>query len=191
MPADQLSDTFAALADPTRREILGRLAEGEATVNELAEPFPGHTQAVSRHLKVLEHAGLISAAARRGRADASRRADEETPPSGSSRYGLFWERASTASPIACAVIIAHELDIRIRAPSTHRPRSCGAEWTEPERFADWFGGPRPRCRSPSVTMDVRPGGALARDDVRRRRPPRAPVGRRVPRGAAASRLTSR
>ena len=60
MPVDQLSDTFSALADPTRRAILGRLAEGEATVNELAEPFPISTQAVSKHLKVLEHAGLIT-----------------------------------------------------------------------------------------------------------------------------------
>ena len=57
MATDQLTDTFAALADPTRRAILGRLAEGEATVNELAEPFPISTQAVSHHLKVLERAG--------------------------------------------------------------------------------------------------------------------------------------
>ncbi|HEY6692027.1 MAG TPA: metalloregulator ArsR/SmtB family transcription factor [Solirubrobacteraceae bacterium] len=57
---DQLSTTFAALADPTRRAILARLARGEATVNELAEPFPISTQAVSKHLKVLERAGLIA-----------------------------------------------------------------------------------------------------------------------------------
>ena len=60
MTTDQLSTTFAALADPTRRAILARLAEGEATVNELAEPFPISLQAVSRHLKVLEQAGLIA-----------------------------------------------------------------------------------------------------------------------------------
>jgi DNA-binding transcriptional ArsR family regulator len=58
--ADQLSSTFAALADPTRRAILARLADGEATVNELAEPFPITLQAVSKHLKVLERAGLIA-----------------------------------------------------------------------------------------------------------------------------------
>lgn len=57
---DQLSVTFAALADPTRREILARLADGEATVNELAEPFSISLQAVSKHLKVLERAGLIT-----------------------------------------------------------------------------------------------------------------------------------
>ena len=60
MTVDQLSNTFAALADPTRRAILGRLAEGEATVNELAEPFPITVQAVSKHLQVLERAGLIT-----------------------------------------------------------------------------------------------------------------------------------
>jgi DNA-binding transcriptional ArsR family regulator len=57
---DQLSRTFAALADPTRRQILARLAEKEATVNELAEPFPVSVQAISKHLKVLERAGLIT-----------------------------------------------------------------------------------------------------------------------------------
>jgi DNA-binding transcriptional ArsR family regulator len=60
MAVDQLSTTFAALADPTRRAILARLAEGEATVNELARPFPVSLQAVSKHLKVLERAGLIA-----------------------------------------------------------------------------------------------------------------------------------
>lgn len=60
MPTDQLSVTFAALADPTRRAILARLAEGEATVNELAEPFSVTLPAISRHLKVLEAAGLIA-----------------------------------------------------------------------------------------------------------------------------------
>jgi DNA-binding transcriptional ArsR family regulator len=60
MPTDHLSDTFAALADPTRRAILGRLAEGDATVNELAAPFSMSQPAISRHLKVLERAGLIT-----------------------------------------------------------------------------------------------------------------------------------
>jgi DNA-binding transcriptional ArsR family regulator len=59
MPTDHLSLTFAALADPTRRSILTRLADGEATVRELAEPFAISLPAISRHLKVLEGAGLI------------------------------------------------------------------------------------------------------------------------------------
>jgi DNA-binding transcriptional ArsR family regulator len=60
MPTDQLTATFAALADPTRRAILARLAEGDATVTQLAEPFPLTLPAISRHLKVLESARLIS-----------------------------------------------------------------------------------------------------------------------------------
>jgi DNA-binding transcriptional ArsR family regulator len=60
MAVDELTHTFAALADPTRRAILARLAESEATVKELAEPFPISVQAVSKHLKVLERAGLIT-----------------------------------------------------------------------------------------------------------------------------------
>ena len=67
-PSDRLDATFAALADPTRRAILARLATGEASVTELAEPFAMSQPAISKHLKVLEHAGLIS----RGR-DAQRR----------------------------------------------------------------------------------------------------------------------
>jgi DNA-binding transcriptional ArsR family regulator len=61
---DELSATFAALADPTRRAILERLSSGEATVGELAAPFPITLQAVSKHLRVLERAGLVE----RGRA---------------------------------------------------------------------------------------------------------------------------
>ena len=60
MHADELDRTFAALADPTRRSILTRLAEGEATVGELAAPFSISRPAITRHLKVLEGAGLIA-----------------------------------------------------------------------------------------------------------------------------------
>jgi DNA-binding transcriptional ArsR family regulator len=60
MSEDGLSSTFAALADPTRRAILARLAQGESTVGELAEPFAMSLPAVSKHLKVLERAGLIT-----------------------------------------------------------------------------------------------------------------------------------
>jgi DNA-binding transcriptional ArsR family regulator len=68
MTADGLSKVFAALADPTRRDIVARLARGDATVGQLAEPYDMSLQAVSKHLKVLEDAGLVS----RGR-DAQRR----------------------------------------------------------------------------------------------------------------------
>src|SRR5580692_280420 len=68
MRVDHLDATFAALADPTRRAILARLAQGEANVTELARPFDMSQPAISRHLKVLEHAGLVS----RGRDAQSR-----------------------------------------------------------------------------------------------------------------------
>lgn len=68
MPADQLSRAFSALADPTRRDMVARLADGDATVKELAEPYDVTVQAVSKHLKVLEDAGLVSR-----RRDAQRR----------------------------------------------------------------------------------------------------------------------
>src|SRR5918994_553990 len=92
MPIDQLSLTFAALADPTRRRILARLAEGEATVTELAEPFPITVQAVSQHLKVLEEAGLIT----RGRRAQLRPARIEGDRLGDAaewigRYRRFWD----------------------------------------------------------------------------------------------------
>jgi DNA-binding transcriptional ArsR family regulator len=74
LAAEELSRTFAALADPTRRAILERLALGDATVNELAEPFALTQQAISKHLKVLERAGLIS----RSRAAQSRPCQLET-----------------------------------------------------------------------------------------------------------------
>jgi DNA-binding transcriptional ArsR family regulator len=92
MAADRLDATFAALADPTRRAILARLASGQASVSELAEPFAMSQPAISRHLKVLERAGLIS----RGR-DAQRRPRRlEAKPLAEAtewleRYRRFWE----------------------------------------------------------------------------------------------------
>jgi len=91
MPIDQLSTTFAALADPTRRAILARLALGDATVNQLAEPFPVSLQAVSKHLKVLERAGLVT----RGRAAQHRPARLRAQPLGDAddwleHYRAFW-----------------------------------------------------------------------------------------------------
>jgi DNA-binding transcriptional ArsR family regulator len=92
LAVDQLSSTFAALADPTRRAILGRLADGDATVTELAEPFPITVQAVSQHLKVLEHAGLIT----RGRTAQLRPSRLQAAPLKEAvawleEYRRFWE----------------------------------------------------------------------------------------------------
>jgi DNA-binding transcriptional ArsR family regulator len=91
MAVDQLSETLSALADPTRREILERLTEGEATVGELAEPLPMTVQAVSKHLKVLEHAGLIT----RGRTGQLRPSRLEAAPLHEvagwlGKYAPFW-----------------------------------------------------------------------------------------------------
>jgi DNA-binding transcriptional ArsR family regulator len=91
---DELTRTFAALADPTRRAILERLAAGDATVKELAEPFPITVQAVSRHLQVLERAGLIT----RGRKAQLRPSHLVAAPLGSAsgwldQYRSFWEES--------------------------------------------------------------------------------------------------
>lgn len=91
---DHLSQTFTALADPTRRAILARLSTGEATVNELAAPFDISLPAISRHLKVLESAGLIS----RGREAQWRPCRLETEPLKElagwvERYRKFWDKS--------------------------------------------------------------------------------------------------
>src|SRR6267142_2545135 len=122
MPVDELTSTFAALADPTRRAILTRLAQGEASVNELAEPFPISVQAVSKHLKVLERAGLIT----RGRSAQLRPSRIQGAP--------------------------------LHAAADSREQ-VWKEWTEPEAFADWFGGAESEVPLSSVSMDVRPGGS--------------------------------
>jgi DNA-binding transcriptional ArsR family regulator len=94
MDEDRLNDTFAALADPTRRAILARLMGGEATVTELAEPFAMTLPAVSKHLKVLQKAGLIT----RGREAQWRPCRLEADPLREvadwlDGYRRFWERS--------------------------------------------------------------------------------------------------
>ena len=94
MTTDRLSLVFGALADPTRRAILTRLADGEATVADLAEPFDMSQPAISRHLKVLENAGLISrtrrATARLSRLQAGPLRDVTT---WLARYQRFWDES--------------------------------------------------------------------------------------------------
>src|SRR5580704_7646962 len=94
MPPDQLSATFAALADPTRRAILARLASGEASVTQLAEPFAMSMPAISKHLKVLERAKLIA----RGREAQWRPCRLEAGPLRDvsdwvEHYRHFWEQS--------------------------------------------------------------------------------------------------
>src|SRR5690606_7809611 len=92
---ESLNLVFAALADPTRRAILARLAQGEATVNELAEPFDMSLPAVSKHLKVLEGAGLV-ARGREGQRRPARLEPEalETASRWIERYRRMWEERS-------------------------------------------------------------------------------------------------
>jgi DNA-binding transcriptional ArsR family regulator len=94
MATDQLSTTFAALADPTRRAILARLLDGEATVKELSAPFSMSGPAVSKHLRVLERAGLIT----RGREAQWRPCRLEGAPlkevaEWAERYRDFWDKS--------------------------------------------------------------------------------------------------
>jgi len=94
MPADRLSAVFGALADPTRRAILAQLTEGDANVAELAAPFHVSQPAISRHLKVLEHAGLIS----RNRRATARLSHLEAQPLREAtewlaRYREYWEES--------------------------------------------------------------------------------------------------
>jgi DNA-binding transcriptional ArsR family regulator len=95
--SDRLDATFAALADPTRRAILARLAQGNASVAELAEPFAMSQPAISKHLKVLENAGLITTqqdAQRRPRKIEGARLGEAT--AWLEQYRQFWERRYSA-----------------------------------------------------------------------------------------------
>jgi DNA-binding transcriptional ArsR family regulator len=106
---DRLNTTFAALTDPTRREILARLAEGDATVNELAQRFPITVQAVSKHLGVLERAGLIT----RGRSAQQRPSRLRAEPLKEAvdwlgSYQQFWEAGFD------------RLDERVRAKQNQR-----------------------------------------------------------------------
>ena len=94
MPTDPLSATFFALADPTRRAILERLTSGEASVTELAAPFAMSLPAISKHLKVLERAGLIT----RGRSAQLRPSRLQGAPLGEAvawleRYRRFWQES--------------------------------------------------------------------------------------------------
>jgi DNA-binding transcriptional ArsR family regulator len=121
--SDRLDATFAALADPTRRAILARLASGEASVTELAQPFDMSQPAISKHLKVLEHAGLIS----RGR-DAQRRPCRiEAGPLAEANgwleeYRRFWEASYQRLDGLLAQLGRQERKANKGAPRRRPPR---------------------------------------------------------------------
>jgi DNA-binding transcriptional ArsR family regulator len=123
MTRDPLSATFAALADPTRRAILARLASGEATVTDLARPFDMSGPAISKHLKVLEGAGLIA----RGR-DAQWRPCRIEPAALKvvddwlERYRRFWEQSLDRLDAYLHEVQAAEKDKATKARKPKRPR---------------------------------------------------------------------
>ena len=123
-PEDPLSLVFAALADPTRRAMLARLAEGDATVTELAEPFPISMPAISRHLKVLEHAGLISRSRsgqwRSSTLEASR-LKEATD--WMERYRVFWDASLDR-------LDAHLRRIQQGLPHEGQPKGQGGDTSD-------------------------------------------------------------
>jgi len=116
---DRLSVVFAALADPTRRAIIARLAEGDATVTELAEPFSISLPAISRHLKVLERAGLISRS-RSGqwRSSTLEAAALKEATDWMERYRIFWD------------VSFDRLDTHLRRVQQDRARQRQAQDTE-------------------------------------------------------------
>ena len=161
---DTLSTTFAALADPTRRAILQRLARGEATVKELLEPFDITAQAVSRHLRVLEQAGLI----RRGRTGRWRPCTLEPAPLGEATGWIGHNREMWLTRF-------ERLDAAVERlrPEATRPgpreftvgrvydaprRELFRSWIEPARLAAWFGPHGVSTPQSRMSIDARPGG---------------------------------
>ncbi|MDO7882405.1 ArsR/SmtB family transcription factor [Salinibacterium soli] len=116
---DPLSAVFGALADPTRRALLQRLAESDATVTELAEPFAMSQPAISKHLKVLEHAGLISrskvATARYSHLEAERLREAIEYME---RYKRFWSRSFDRLDQAIAAFTAMQQTTTADEPAT-------------------------------------------------------------------------
>ena len=185
MPSDALSAKFAALADPTRRAILARLALGETSVTELAKPFEMSLPAVSKHLKVLERAGLIA----RGR-EAQWRPCRIEPEALKGvddwleRYRRLWEERfdrldDTCSEAASQGEEAWPQEIasiwsRIRGRSSptrvfDAPRELVfAAWTDPKHLAQWW-GPN-GFTTTTRAFDMRAGRRLALRHARPRRP---------------------
>jgi DNA-binding transcriptional ArsR family regulator len=129
MPADQLSTTFAALADPTRRAILARLTSSEASVTDLAEPFEMSMPAISKHLKVLERAGLIA----RSREAQWRPCRLEAAPLKDvadwvAHYRQFWEQSEPTSGHIRPSIVSRSTSRRADKRRDRRGAENGSNW---------------------------------------------------------------
>src|SRR3989304_2588398 len=144
--ADPLSATFSALADPTRRAILARLVDGEAPVTELAAPFEMSMPAVSKHLKVLERAGLI---------ERSRHAQWRPGRGGAGKAEMAARRRPRAAGDSAPVGTAEEGVVIERVFDAPRELVWRA-WTEPEHFMRWYGPAG--MTSHACGMQLRGGG---------------------------------
>lgn len=164
---DRLSLTFAALANPTRRAILARLAEGEATVNELAEPFNMSLPAISRHIKVLERAGLIT----QGQKAQYRPCTIDVMPlqevsRWTEQYRHLWEARldrmdAYINQLSTGTKTMSDSTISKEAIVIERTFDAPVEliwkmWTQPEHFKKWYGPEG--FTVPVAEMDVRVGG---------------------------------
>jgi DNA-binding transcriptional ArsR family regulator len=144
MTTDQLSLTFGALADPTRRALLARLAEGEATVNELAAPFPMSLQAISKHLKVLENAGLIS----RGRNAQWRPCQLRAAPLADvtdwlERYRQFWDASFDRLTAHLQQLQLQQLQLQQDTPQANKQDTPQANKQDtPQATADAAAAPK-------------------------------------------------
>ena len=193
MPTDQLSTTFAALADPTRRAILARLVSGECSVTELAEPFDMSMPAVSKHLRVLERAGLIArgreaqwrpcrleagplkAGGRLGRALSPHLGSAPRPPrclsAGTESEGEeTWPSAASQIATRSRSTTPSDREIVLTRLFDAPRRLVFEAMTKPEHVRRWWGILDERHSVAVCEIDLRPGGALA---LRRSRPTRA------------------
>jgi uncharacterized protein YndB with AHSA1/START domain/DNA-binding transcriptional ArsR family regulator len=175
---DRLSATFAALADPTRRAILGRLVRGETSVTELAKPFDMTLPGISKHLKVLERAGLIE----RGREAQWRPCRLKAGPLKSiadwvEEYRQFWEESFDRLTTTCASYRERKRNMAAKRNSPSKElagqelvltrvfdaprRLVFKAWTDPKHVAKWW-GPH-GFTNPVCKLDVRPGGQIRID----------------------------
>jgi len=137
LTSDDLSRTFAALADPTRRAIVARLAAGEATVGQLAEPFALTQQAVSKHLKVLEQAGLIS------RSRAAQRRPCRLRPDHLDAAAAWIELHRQAWAERYDRLDQHLAALRAATPETATPETATPETATPETVTPDTEGEQP------------------------------------------------
>jgi uncharacterized protein YndB with AHSA1/START domain/DNA-binding transcriptional ArsR family regulator len=156
---------FAALSDPTRRAIVRRLADGEATVLELAEPFSISLPAISRHLKVLEQAGLITRSRDGQRRPCRLRPEplveiaawaDHTHAAWAPHPTLIGEAMSTTPTITDPTTWSLDREVVLVRVLDASPDAVFTAWTDPDAFCQWFGPDGFACTVHE--MDVRPGG---------------------------------